>query len=200
MNSSPFWDYISEALNKHPTTLRTLVGGRWCKARTRPEPVLHYAPTSLFLSVYFSSAKWLHLKSTFSRLLGLPHARISRYRYRIGIFSVWCVCIRDSPVNIATFYDDGPKRKGMRSLWSAPGTGRPAPRSVLCLGAAHTARVLHGDESCAACAFFDVSVLRSRWRAAREDERRAGGLLRAPAPTEHVFAVPRSGARGRGLV
>ena len=70
---------------------------------------------------------------------------------------------------------------------------------VLCLGAVHATRVLRGDDSCEACAFFDISVLRSRMRAAREDVRRAGGLLRAPAPTEHVFAIPRSGARGRGL-
>ena len=70
---------------------------------------------------------------------------------------------------------------------------------VLCLGAAHTARVLHGDESCPACASLDISILRARWRAARDDERKVSGLVRAPAQPEHVFAVPRVSARGRGL-
>ena len=86
------------------------------------------------------------------------------------------------------------------------GCGEPLERGdrhhecVLCLGAAHTARVLLGDESCPACAFFDASILRTRYGTAKDDERQAGGLVRAPAPAEHVFTVPRSGARGRGLV
>ena len=75
----------------------------------------------------------------------------------------------------------------MRSLGVPLERGDRHHEGVLCLGAAHTARVLHGDESCPACASFDLSILRARWWAARDDERKVSGLVRAPAQPELVL-------------